>query len=337
MRRILVLLVLLAPCALLSACGNRGTPTRTGLKVVLTHGNNSRPYLPWPGEVAKQIAGDLEDVGFEVEIEMQPWSSYIPYVENGRHQLAILGWSADVPDTDNFLSALLHEDSAEIGSANNISFYRSAEVSDLLDQARLTHDETVRDDLYLEAQRLIFRDVPMVPLVYTDRMIAHRSDVRAARGGVGEPPAPPPRDEARRRRGRLPPRLGLEQARSRRRDRWRELEGHRTGLRDVDPIPARHDRDRALPRHLLGLERGPPDLDLPDPGGRRLSRRQRCSTPPRSSTPSSGCGIPSTASRSPMGNGRTGRGSSDSSRRSRSGPTRWRWCFAAGSPRRPSS
>ena len=121
------------------------------------------------------MAGDLEDVGFVVDIEMQPWSSYIPYVENGRHQLAVLGWSADVPDTDNFLSALLHKDSAEIGSANNISFYRSDEVSDLIDQARLTHDESVRDGLYVKAQALIFRDVPMVPLVYTDRMVAHRT------------------------------------------------------------------------------------------------------------------------------------------------------------------
>jgi len=167
---VLVLLVLLV----LSGCGD-GRDVPEGLKVVLTHGNNSRPYLPWPAEVAKQVAGDLEDVGFEVEIDMQPWSSYIPYVENGRHQAAILGWSADVPDTDNFLSALLHEDSAEIGSANNISFYRSKEVSDRLDQARLTHDEAKRDALYLESQQIIFRDVPMVPLVYTDRMVAHRT------------------------------------------------------------------------------------------------------------------------------------------------------------------
>ena len=171
------ILVLLLACALggLGACGDGDGGVSERLKIVLTHGNNSRPYLPWPAEVAKQVAGDLEDVGFEVEIDMQPWSSYIPYVENGRHQAAILGWSADVPDTDNFLFALLHEDSAQIGSANNISFYRSQEVSGLLDRARLTHDEAGRDALYHQAQELIFRDVPMVPLVYTDRMVAHRT------------------------------------------------------------------------------------------------------------------------------------------------------------------
>lgn len=181
MRRIpiLVLVPYLALCGLalggLAACGDGDEGATAGLEIVLTHGNNSRPYLPWPAEVAKQVAGDLEDVGFEVEIDVKPWSSYIPYVENGRHQAAILGWSADVPDTDNFLFALLHEDSAEIGSANNISFYRSKEVSDRLDRARLTHDEAKRDALYREAQEIIFRDVPMVPLVYTDRCVAHRT------------------------------------------------------------------------------------------------------------------------------------------------------------------
>lgn len=176
MRRIVILAsVLVLALGGLAACGDGDGSTPEGLKVVLTHGNNSRPYLPWPAEVAKQVAGDLEDVGFEVDIDMQPWSSYIPYVENGRHQAAILGWSADVPDTDNFLSALLHEDSAQIGSANNISFYRSREVSDRLDQARLAHDEARREALYREAQAIIFRDVPMVPLVYTDRMVAHRT------------------------------------------------------------------------------------------------------------------------------------------------------------------
>ena len=174
MRRTGLLLFLIALVGL-PACGDGDGEAPAELKVILSHGNNSRPYLPWPGEVAKQIAGDLEDIGFEVEIEMQPWSSYIPSVERGDHQMAILGWSADVPDTDNFLSSLLHKESAKEGSANNISFYRSDEVSGLLDQARLSHDEAERDQLYLRAQELIFRDAPMVPLVYTDRMIAHRA------------------------------------------------------------------------------------------------------------------------------------------------------------------
>jgi ABC-type transport system substrate-binding protein len=142
--------------------------------VVLAQPENSRPYLPWPAAVAKQVAGDLEEAGFRVRIEPSTWSEYLERVENGKHQLALLGWSADYPDTDNFLRPLLHSDATVVGSANNISFYRDAEVDALLDASRRTHDEAARADLFRKAQEEIFRDVPMVPLVYTDRRIAYR-------------------------------------------------------------------------------------------------------------------------------------------------------------------
>jgi ABC-type transport system substrate-binding protein len=155
----------------IAGCGGDDDP----LHVVLSHGANSRPYLPWPRDVAKQIAGDLEDVGFTVEIRPEPWSAYIPSVENGRHQLALLGWSPDFPDTDNYLRPLLHSDSAVLGSANNISFYRNPEFDELLDEARRPHTAAERIDLYHRAQELVFRDVPMVPLIYADRRIAFRN------------------------------------------------------------------------------------------------------------------------------------------------------------------
>lgn len=145
------------------------------LHVVLSHGNNSRPYLPWPDEVAKQVAGDLEDVGFTVEIRKEPWDAALNTMKNGRHQLGILGWSPDVADPDNFLTALLHKDTAIEGAANNISFYRSDEVSDLLDQAREEQDDAKRIPIYHQALRKIHADAPMVPLLYTDRMIAYRN------------------------------------------------------------------------------------------------------------------------------------------------------------------
>jgi len=151
-----------------------GSSEPGGLHVILSHPANGRPYLPWPPEVAAQIAGDLEDVGFTVEIRPEPWASFIPTVEQGKHQLAILGWSADVPDSDDFLRQLLHSDSAVVGRANNISFYRNPEFDKAVDAARAEHDPTTRIQLLRSAQELVFRDVPMVPLVYTSRRIAYR-------------------------------------------------------------------------------------------------------------------------------------------------------------------
>ena len=121
-------LSVLGLCVLLtSGCGS-DTETPEGLKIVLSHGNNSRPYMPWPESVANQVAGALESVGFEVEVRQEEWSSYLKMVKNGEHQMALLGWSADYPDADNFLYVLLDKSNAVVGSANNISFYTSEEV-----------------------------------------------------------------------------------------------------------------------------------------------------------------------------------------------------------------
>jgi peptide/nickel transport system substrate-binding protein len=64
-----------------------------------------------------------------------------------------------------------------IGSVGNISRYRSAELDALLRRAdAVTGDE--RAALYREAQRLVLRDAPNVPLWQSGWTLAHRSDVR---------------------------------------------------------------------------------------------------------------------------------------------------------------
>jgi ABC-type transport system substrate-binding protein len=130
--------------------------------------------MPLPEEVAKQVAGDLEEVGFEVELRSEEWSTYLPLVQDGRHQMCLLGWSADLPDADNFLYVLLDKTNARKGSANNVSFYESEEVHRLLEEARYSYDEARRLSLYRSAQEIIHRDCPMVPLVGTNQFIAHR-------------------------------------------------------------------------------------------------------------------------------------------------------------------
>ena len=157
--------------ALLNEAGLSGA----ALEVSLSHGNNSRPYMPSPADVAKQVAGVLEKIGFTVEIRQEEWASYLKQVQNGEHQMALLGWSADVPDADNFLYVLLDKTNARMGSANNISFYMNEEVHQKLTRARTSADPAERERLYHEAQEIIFEEVPMVPLVYTERFVAYDS------------------------------------------------------------------------------------------------------------------------------------------------------------------
>lgn len=180
MRRAPALLLLgslLAGCGgLLAGCGGKdeGHPSLT---VVLSYSDRDRPYMPQPEAVAKQIAGDLEEVGFTVELRKQEWGQYLPMTQRGEHQMALLGWSADVADADNFLYVLLDKSNARPGSAQNISFYVDETVHGLLERARYTWDEAARNVLYHGAQERILADVPMVPLAYSRRVIAHRKGV----------------------------------------------------------------------------------------------------------------------------------------------------------------
>ena len=167
-------LLLVLGLAGLVGCG-RDAPAGRSLSIVLHHGNNSRPYMPWPEDVAKQVAASLEEVGFDVQIRKEDWASYLKLVQDGNHQMALLGWSADIPDADNFLYVLLDKANARAGSASNISFYTSEEVHQLLVAARRTSDGAERLRLYAEAQEIIDREAPMVPLVYGEKMIAYRA------------------------------------------------------------------------------------------------------------------------------------------------------------------
>ena len=160
-----------------SGTGGEGTaPLRPLPKLILSYGSNSRPYMPHPPEVATQIKLVLRDIGFDVQLQKEEWASYLNLVKNGRHQMALLGWSADYPDADNFLYVLLDKDNAREGSANNISFYRDEQVHEWLMAARTSHDPAERIELYHKAQEKIFDDCPMIPLVYTEKAIAYRKE-----------------------------------------------------------------------------------------------------------------------------------------------------------------
>ncbi len=166
----------------LAACGDKGGEGPSGagsveLEVVLSYGAVSRPYMPNMEEVAKQIAGDLEEAGLTVDLKKQEWGPYLQRVRNGEHQLALLGWSADIPDVDNFLYVLLDKTQARLGDANNISFYTDEAVHLLLEEARYTYDAARREALYRRAQAKILADAPMVPLAFSDRILAHRTSV----------------------------------------------------------------------------------------------------------------------------------------------------------------
>jgi len=136
-----------------------------GVEVELWYPVIQRAYLPDSGATAIQIQQDLKEAGITAKLKKVEWSAYLQATGNGAHQMCIIGWMADIGDPDNYLYVLLDKENAMPPGANNRSFYTSEEYHQLVTKARYTIDWAEREKLYHQAQRLLFEDVPCVPLV----------------------------------------------------------------------------------------------------------------------------------------------------------------------------
>ena len=138
---------------------------------------NPRPYLPNPIRAAELIKSDLEKIGVPVEIVPNEWGAHLSRTSHGEHEMALLGWVGDNGDADNFLYVLLDKDTATLGSALNICFWKNDAYHELMTQARRELDPAKRAALYRQAQEIIAEEAPMVPLAHAESMLACRANV----------------------------------------------------------------------------------------------------------------------------------------------------------------
>jgi peptide/nickel transport system substrate-binding protein len=126
--------------------------------------------------VAEAIQADLKAVGIEASLKTLEWGTYLDQVQGGKAPMSLFGWTGDNGDPDNFLYTLLGTAATRL-PAQNVAFYRSKEVDDLLLQAQGEVDQGKRAALYEQAQALIHRDAPWVPLAHMTQLIAFQGRV----------------------------------------------------------------------------------------------------------------------------------------------------------------
>ncbi len=126
----------------------------------------ARPYNPDGRTVAEVIQAQWAEVGVQAEIVSYDWGTYLDRTDNGEHETALLGWTGDNGDPDNFLWVLLSIPAAE-KPAGNISFWRNEEFNSLIKEAKETLDHDRRVELYEEAQVIFHEDAPWVPIAHS--------------------------------------------------------------------------------------------------------------------------------------------------------------------------
>ena len=138
----------------------------------------SRPYMFDPIKIATAIQEQLRNVGIEAPIITYDWGTYLDKTEGGEHAMCLLGWTADYADPDNFIYVLLDQDSATVGTAGNVAFYRNSEIHKLDMEAQAATDFNTRVELYKQAQVIIHNDAPWVPLANAKQILVFNKNVK---------------------------------------------------------------------------------------------------------------------------------------------------------------
>ena len=136
-----------------------------GFKVTLWAMPVQRPYNPNARRMAQLIQADWKKIGVDVSIVSYEWGEYLRRARLGEHDVILAGWTGDFADPDAFFGPLLSCRAARNG--NNYSRWCDSAFDSLILNARKSSDPKERDRMYLEAQRIIKRELPWTTLAHS--------------------------------------------------------------------------------------------------------------------------------------------------------------------------
>lgn len=119
--------------------------------------------------IAENVQQALNEIGVNVNIEMQEWGSFLDSTANGEQEMFVLSWSTVTGDGDYGLFPLFHE--SQKGSAGNRTFTDNADLNELLMAARQNENQEERLDQYLEVQNIIADEAIVLPLFHEDYLL----------------------------------------------------------------------------------------------------------------------------------------------------------------------
>jgi peptide/nickel transport system substrate-binding protein len=149
----------------------------SGFATQIYYPTSPRPYMPEPQRVAETIQADLRQVGIAVTLQPYEFGVFLSKVRNGEHPMALIGWTGDNGDPDNFMYTLLDQDSAVKGEAQNYSFWRDPNFHKLMLAGQQETDEKKRAAIYERANALIHDQAPAVPIVHSVVSFAAKSNI----------------------------------------------------------------------------------------------------------------------------------------------------------------
>ncbi|HLE42711.1 MAG TPA: ABC transporter substrate-binding protein [Methylomirabilota bacterium] len=160
-----------------------GYPDGKGLPPITLHYNTSALHK----RIGELVQAQLRELGIAVQLASLDWAAYIKLVDDGGTQWHRLGWLADYPDPENFLTVLFH--TRNVGPPGNSSRFSSPEVDRLFDEADRMPAGPARLAKYREAEKLIVEEAPWVFVYwYTSRLLQKPSVKGLERSAMSSAP-----------------------------------------------------------------------------------------------------------------------------------------------------
>jgi dipeptide transport system substrate-binding protein len=135
-----------------------------------------RPYNPNAKRIAELMQADLAKVGVKAEIKTFEWGEYRKRMQNGEHQLGMMGWTGDNGDPDNFLNSLLGCASAK-SNGSNVAKFCYQPFEDLVQKAKVVSDIKERTKLYEKAQVIFKEQAPWFTIAHAVQLKPIRKEV----------------------------------------------------------------------------------------------------------------------------------------------------------------
>ena len=124
-----------------------------------------RPYNPNAKRIAELMQADLAKIGVKAEIKSFEWGEYRKRMQNGEHQMGMLGWTGDNGDPDNFLHTLLGCDAAKT-NGSNVAKFCFQPFEDLVLKAKTISNPVERTRLYEQAQVIFKEQAPWFTIAH---------------------------------------------------------------------------------------------------------------------------------------------------------------------------
>ncbi len=126
---------------------------------------------------AAVLQQQLQEVGVALDLRSYEFATLFADVVRGNVQLYTLIFTGGSVADPDILRRVFHSSQTPPAGFNR-AFYRNAEVDALLDRATAATTESERGQFYIEAQRLIARDVPIISLWARTNVAVGQADLR---------------------------------------------------------------------------------------------------------------------------------------------------------------